>query len=218
MPAAAIVGAAAIGGVATTVAGNKAAKAQKNAAAQQIAESRRQYDQTRADYAPAREAGAGATNKLASMYGVYKPGDASYVATDFTASPGYDWRLSEGVKAAERSAASRGLLGSGAAVKAIQRYGEGLASSEYENYANSLKSLAGLGQNATTGTAAAGAQSTGQINNAYQQAGNARASSYANTGSAINGTVNNLASLYLYQQGGGFGVPKTTAATPGYGS
>lgn len=209
MPAAAIVGAAVVGGVATTVAGNKAAKAQKNAAAQQVAESRRQYDQTRADYAPAREAGAGATNKLASMYGVYKPGDASYVATDFTASPGYDWRLSEGIKATERSAASRGLLGSGAAVKAIQRYGEGLASSEYENYANSLKSLAGLGQNATAGTAAAGAQATGQINNAYQQAGNARASSYANTGSAINGTVNNLASAYLYQQGGGFSQPKT---------
>ena len=205
----AIAGAAVVGGAATVSAGSKASKAQKNAAAMQVAESQRQYDQTRADYAPAREAGAGATNKLASMYGVYKPGDASYVETDFTASPGYDWRLSQGVQAAERSAAARGLLGSGAAMKSIQRYGEGLASSEYENYANSLKSLAGLGQTATSGTAAAGAASTGAINSAYQQAGNARASAYANTGSAINGTVNNLASLYLYQQGGGFTAPAT---------
>jgi hypothetical protein len=125
----------------------------------------------------------------------------------FQASPGYQFRLSEGLKAVERSAAARGMLHSGGTLKALQRYGEGLASSEYENYANRLASLAGVGQSATAGTAQAGANAASGISQAVTNAGNARASSYANMGSAINGTANNLASLYLYQQGGGFDVP-----------
>lgn len=210
--AAAIAGAAVIGGATSIISGNKAANAAKDTSAAQIAESRRQYDQTRADYAPYRETGYSALSKLASMYGV---GGAP--ATDMSAevmkTPGYGFRLEQGVKAAERSAAARGALGSGGTLKAIQRYGEGLASSEYENYANRLAALAGIGQSATGSTAAAGAAASGQINQALGQAGAARASSYANTGSAINGTVNNLASLYLYNQGGGFG-PTTYGGTP----
>jgi hypothetical protein len=56
-----------------------------------------------------------------------------------------------------------------------------------------------------------GAYGTNAANqaNAAMAAGNATASSYANMGSAINGTVNNLASLYLYQNGGGFSPVKT---------
>lgn len=121
----------------------------------------------------------------------------------FEASPGYKFRLSEGLKATERSAAARGGLRSGATLKALQRYGEGLASSEYENYANRLAAMAGIGQSATSSTAAAGAQAAGGISSAYQQAGNARASAYQNTGNAINQTVGNLAGAYLYNKGYG---------------
>jgi hypothetical protein len=123
----------------------------------------------------------------------------------FQASPGYEFRLSEGIKAAERSAAARGLLGSGGTLKAIQRYGEGLASSEYENYSNRLAALAGIGQTATNATSAAGQSAAQGISNATINAGNARASAYANTGSAINSGINNALSGYLYTQGGGFG-------------
>ncbi len=129
----------------------------------------------------------------------------------FEASPGYQFRRDEGSKAIERSAAARGLLRSGATQKAIGRYVDGLASSEYDSYAQRLMSLAGVGQAATGGTAAAGAQASGQAANAAMNAGqgiaqgaintgNARASSYANTGSAINSTVSGLTSAYLYSQ------------------
>lgn len=125
----------------------------------------------------------------------------------FQESPGYRFRRDEGIKAVERSAAARGLLGSGGTLKAIQRYGEGLASSEYENYANRLASLAGVGQTATAQTGAAGQAAAGNIGNAYMQAGNARASAYSNTGQAISNTVGNLASAYLYNKGfGGAGM------------
>src|SRR3546814_12197660 len=77
MVAVAIGGAALVGGAATAYAGSKSAKAQKNAAnqqaqqaADQIAEERRQYDTTRADYAPYRETGYKALDTLSSLYGV----------------------------------------------------------------------------------------------------------------------------------------------------
>lgn len=254
---AAIAGAAVVGAGASVISGNKAAKAQKQAAQQSADIERYMYDTSRADYAPYREVGQGALYKLADMYGVSRPMDvpagtvtagptasgvptggligsamgrfgggfpgsttpAAAPATQYTpgysgfeASPGYQFRLSEGLKAAERSAAARGILGSGATLKALQRYGEGLASSEYENYANRLAALAGVGQTATAGTAAVGSQAAGGIAQAYQNAGNARASAYQNTGQAISNTAGGLASAYLYNKGfGGGGLTSQTA-------
>jgi len=226
---AAAIGAAAVGAGATIISGSQAADAQENAAAQaaqasrdQIAEARRQYDTTRADYQPYMQTGYGALGKLAGMYGVQRTdsngnpvasgGAASngYNQSDFQTSPGYQFRLDEGLKAVQRSAAARGLLASGGTVKAVNRYAQGVASDEYNNYANRLATLAGVGQASTGSVANAGqsmvnsaGQATSGLANAYLNAGNAQASSYANTGSAINGGVNNLASAYLY--GGLFG-------------
>lgn len=251
--AAAIAGAAVIGGVTSVISGNKAANAERDAATQasaaseratqlQIEEARRQYDTTRADYAPYRDVGYGALNRLASMYGVATSGTGAGsgaagsstlgYANDggFTASPGYQFRMDEGLKAIDRSAAARGVLNSGGADKARIRYAQGLASSEYDNYASRIAQLAGVGQAATGSTAAAGQNASNAITNAYgvngqnqgnaaMAAGNARASSYANTGSAINGTVNNLASLYLFNNAGGFGGKPIAPGSYGiYGS
>ena len=201
-PAVALAGAAVVGAGAQIISGNKAAKAQKQAAAQSIAEQQRQYDQTRADYAPWRAAGSGALNMLSRAYGI---GGQAPDLTAFTASPGYDFRYNEGLRAIDRGAAARGLLHSGAGVKAEQRFGEGLAASEFGDWWNRLAGVAGVGQQAVGGTAAAGANAANNISNAYTQQGNARASSYANTGSAINSGINNALSAYLYQGGGGFG-------------
>ena len=197
----ALIGSAVIGAGSSIISGSKASKAQKNAAAQQVAEQRRQYDQTRADYEPWRQAGTSALGRLTREMGL----DGQPPSTQFTASPGYNFRLNEGIKATERSAAARGLLKSGASMKAIQRYGEGLAASEYDSYWNRLAGIAGVGQTATDSTTAAGMNATNNISQAYRDMGNARASSYANTGSAINSGVNNVLSAYLFSKGGGFG-------------
>jgi hypothetical protein len=200
----AIGGAAVVGGATTLASGSKAAKAQKKAADQQVAESRRQYDQDRADLAPWRQTGASALERLSREYGL-SPTERGGPDSEFIASPGYEFRRDEGLRAIDRSNSARGLLTSGAADKARMRYAEGLGASEYDSYWNRLAGLAGVGQSATTTGIAAGQNSTGQINNAYREAGNARASSYANTGSAINSGINNVLSAYLYQRGGGFG-------------
>jgi hypothetical protein len=52
---------------------------------------------------------------------------------NFEADPSYGFRLSEGLKALERSAAARGGLMSGGTGKALQRYGQDMASQEYGN-------------------------------------------------------------------------------------
>ncbi len=125
----------------------------------------------------------------------------------FQESPGYKFRRDEGLKAVERSASSRGLLGSGGTLKAIQRYGEGLASSEYENYANRLASLAGVGQSATGSVAQAGQQSAQGQAQAFQQAGQARASAYQNVGQTIGGLAGDIGGAFAYGQGMGGGSP-----------
>lgn len=51
----------------------------------------------------------------------------------FKKEPGYNFRLSEGLKAVENSAAARGTLKSGRTMKELERYGQGFASNEFNN-------------------------------------------------------------------------------------
>lgn len=206
----AIIGASFIGAGANLIAGSKASKAQRKAAEASVAEQRRQFDLARADMAPWLQTGQGALAQLARLYGIAPPSGAAGANDNqayggFFTSPGYQFRRDEGIRAVERSAAARGLLRSGAAVKSIQRFGEGLAASEYDSYASRLAQLAGLGQGAASQTGQFGIVTGQNIGNALMAAGNARASSYASIGSAVNSGLNNMLTAYLYSKGGGFG-------------
>lgn len=205
MPAAAIVAASVIGAGASIIAGNKANKAIQNSTQQQITESRRQYDQDRADLAPWRTTGGAAQAKLAGLYGLEGGTPSNQPYGGFFQSPDYQFRLDQGKQALERSASARGLLGSGAALKASNDYAQNTASAEYGNWYSRLAGLAGQGQQAANTTVAAGGQNSSNIINAIGQAGNARASSYANTGAAVSNGANNALSAYLFNKGGGFG-------------
>ncbi len=111
----------------------------------------------------------------------------------FYASPGYQFRLDEGTRAIDRSAAARGMLLSGAQNKALTRYGQGVASEEFNNYGNALRNIAGLGQVANQTTASAAGNYAANAGNALMNQGMARASGYmgmANTiGSVANGVL-----------------------------
>lgn len=210
----AILGGALIGGGASLAAGSMQADAAEGAGAlylqgqrEAIAEQRRQYDQNRTDLAPWRETGSAALSEYGRLYGVGRDGllseDEMKSARDrFMATPGYDFRLSEGMKALDRSAAARGVIHGGGYGKELIRYGQGLATEEFDNYANRLAGLAGMGQQATNTGVAAGTQTAGNISNltmaganaqgnALIQAATARASGYAGVGNAAGGAVNN---------------------------
>jgi hypothetical protein len=136
-----------------------------------MAEQARQYDQTRTDQAPWRDAGV---NALAEMKGQKPTPWKNFTVADYQADPGYAFRLSEGIKALDRSASARGGLLSGGALKGITRYAQDAASQEYGNaYSrfntnqtntlsqentgyNRLAALAGVGQTATNNIQTAG--------------------------------------------------------------
>jgi hypothetical protein len=115
----------------------------------------------------------------------------------FQADPGYAFRMAEGMKALERSAAARGGLISGGAMKGIQRFGQDLASQEYTNAfnryqaertarLNPLLSLAGAGQITSQQLGQAGMQLGQNIGENLMSGANARASGYMGVGNALN--------------------------------
>jgi hypothetical protein len=124
---------------------------QRDIAEKQMALQREQYNKQIELGEPFRQAGITGQNMLlaqlqggpyasAKFGGVagYDPASAmrNFGTSDFQADPGYAFRLSEGMKALDRTAASRGGLLSGATLKGAQRYGSDLASQEYQNAFN----------------------------------------------------------------------------------
>jgi hypothetical protein len=135
--------------------------------------------------------------------------------SDFQTDPGYNFRLGEGAKTLQRSAAANGTLFSGGTLKALDQYNQDFASNEFGNAYNRFNTnklnrynmLAGLsqgGQQATNTTVQAGTNAANNISNnlmsAGSQIGDARASGYAGTGMAVNSGINNIIGLYQYSQ------------------
>lgn len=98
----------------------------------------------------------------------------------YTESPSYNWLLTEGVEALDKSAASRGRLRSSAQEDRIMQFGQNLASTDYQNYLNNLFRLAGLGGSAASSMAATGTQYGSGIAQSHLYGGEARASGYIN--------------------------------------
>jgi hypothetical protein len=165
----------------------KASKAQSKAAEAAIAEQRRQFDLSRGDLAPWREAGGQAIGQGFSML---QPG------YDHTTSPGYQFRLDEGLRGVENSAAARGLLQSGGTLKGIERYAEGMAASDFNDHFNRMMSVASGGQQAATSGAQLGQQSAQNIGNLLTQQGNAKASGYMGQANAWSQGMGNLAQIF----------------------
>jgi len=186
--ATAIVSSALIGGYAS----NKAAGTQAAAAQQGIDAQERMFERQVQLQEPFRKAGEEALNKLIPMASNYTP----FGMSQFQADPGYAFRLSEGMKALDRTAAARGGLLSGATLKGAQRYGQDLGSQEYQNafnryqiernaQLNPLQSLAGVGQTATNTLTGAAGQMGQNLATGYGNIGQARASGYVGGTNAL---------------------------------
>lgn len=236
---AAIIGSAVLGAGSTALAASKAAKAQKQAATQSADIQREMFERQAALQEPFRQAGMTAQNQIMQLLGIggdqAAPGYGSlaqpFGTQQFQQDPGYAFRQAEGMKALERSAAARGGLLSGATMKGIQRFGQDLASQEYQNAfnryqveraarLNPLQSLMGAGQSsANTLTGAAGNLGQG-LSNAAMQAGQARASGYVGVGNALNQGLGSIANYYANQplQNAMIGYYNTGGGAPSYGT
>jgi hypothetical protein len=203
---------------------SKAAKAQQQAS-QQAADVQREIFQKQTELQePFRQAGITSQNELMRLLGI--GGDASaadygmltrgYRPEDMQMDPGYAFRLSEGQKALERSAAARGGLLSGSMLKGAQRFGQELGSQEYMNAFNraqaqlgnrlgALGSLYGAGQMATQQVAGQAGQMGTNVGNLMMSGGQARASGYLGQANALSQAIGQGAGLYGMYQGGYFG-------------
>jgi len=159
----------------------------------------RMYQENVARQKPFYDVGVNALPELVAA-SKYTP----FTMDQFQADPGYAFRLKEGQKRLERSAAARGGLISGAALKAATEYGQEMGSQEYMNAFNRyqteraarlqpLQSLTGMSQTTANTLGTAGQNMATNVGNAYIQSGvnqgnallagsQARASSYGDIG------------------------------------
>ena len=203
------------------------AAAEQSAAASRYATDlqKQMWEAQQAQQKPWLQAGETALNKLIPLSDYQKFG-----MDQFQQDPGYAFRLGEGQKALERSAAARGGLLGGATGKALVNYGQQAGSQEYQNAFNRyqserqsqlgpLQSLAGVGQTAANTLGQAAGQYGANVGNlamtnaanqgnAMLSQGNIRASQYGTAGSALNQALNTDWSKI----GSAFGNPYTAAS------
>lgn len=189
------VAAAAVAGVAGSAlqSGATSSAADKATAAQQQAQER-----ARADLQPWAATGGLANTASTDLLGLNGPDAATAAFGNYQTSPGYQWQLGEGLRAVDAGAAAKGILRSGATLKAEQAYGAGLADQDFGQYYNRLFGLSQLGEKAAAGTGE-GDIKTGQGIAATDLAlGQQQSSIYGNLASGIGGAANSYATNSLY--------------------
>lgn len=191
---------AVVGGTMQSNAAKSAADTQAGSTREAIAEQRRQYDITRADYAPYREAGV---NALGQYQGEM---DRPVTAADVMSDPGYQFGLTQGQTALDRKTAAAGGRVSGAALKAAAQYGNDYGTTKYgEAYSrkqdrlNRLAALAGIGQSATAGIASAGANASSNTSSLISSQGNATAASQMAQGNIWGNAINSVGAAWQKQ-------------------
>lgn len=165
------------------------------------------YDRKRAEQQAAQPAAATSTGGGAAL-------TAQQITDKLRATPGYQFAFNEGQRALESSAAASGGLFSGKAGKALTQYGQGMADQQYGTHLNRLASLAGLGQTATAQNNQMGMQTAGNVGNALQNAGNARASGIANSANVWGSALGQIGGIAGYAWGNRGG--STGASAPGW--
>jgi len=177
---------------------NRAADISAQTAKDNLAFNRDVFNQAQANQQPFLDAGKAALGKLSPLMDYKK-----FSMDDFHADPGYNFRLTQGQRGLDASAAARGGLQSGAALKAAAAFGQDMGSQEYQNAfnrygterdraINPLMQVAGFG-GTTANNMATGGQNyantgTEIMQNAGTNQGNAalaRGSTYANSGNQL---------------------------------
>ena len=195
-------------------ASKSAAQTQADSAREANALLYKMYQEQKGLQEPFRGAGITAQNRLLDLLGLSQNRGAEgfgkygrdFSMSDFTADPGYAFRLAEGQKTLDRQAAARGGLISGGALKAATRYGQDMGSQEYQSAFNRYQTnrsnqLQPLGSLLSSGQAAASNQAAAAGNYGTQAGGNltsAGAAQAAGQVGSANALTNALGSYLNY--------------------
>jgi len=209
---AAISGAAGLAGSAmqSGAAGKAAGQAQRNL--QMV------IPQAQQAYGPYMQAGQLSLQDQQDLLGLNGPDATAAAMAKFQTSPGYQWSLGQGLRAVDAGAAARGMLRSGAALKAEQTFGSGLADQEFSNYYNRLMGLSGQGLTAGNNLLSAEEGNAQSQANVALGAGNAQSSIFGNAASGLGANINNLLSNKDFQSwiSGGSSSPPVNTTFSGY--
>ena len=215
----------------------QSASGQSDASAAAAYESGRQFDISRADFAPYREAGKVALSSLST--GVAPGGDLvrPFTMSDFESDPvtqaSFRFGLDEGVKGVNRSFGARGMSKSGSAIKALERFAADYAGQRAgESYGrfvgrqmdvfNKEAAVAGIGQTASSQTAALGQNAATRVGELGIQGANARGAgsiAASNAYASGLGNISNSLQRYYYMNnadGGGAVSNPYGYGSPGY--
>ena len=207
MVAAAVVGAATVAGsMYSSRQAGKAAKTQAASADRASQIQQENFEQTRKDLMPYKQAG---DTSLSQLMGQMTPDgyfNQTYTGQDIYSDPSYQFRLQQGQDAIQSSAAAKGGLLTGATLKALQNYGQESASQEYSNAYNRfnadqtnrynrLSNLVGIGQNAAAQVGNAGAQTAQAVANNTMAGANSIAAGQVASANNWANTANNLGSM-----------------------
>jgi hypothetical protein len=204
-----------------------AIREQINSLNSQLATYGEMRDQQVGVYQPYQDAGLAGQDQLMNYLGIggnqRAPGYGQFATAEFTPEafaagqdPGYAFRMKEGLKAVDAQAAARGGLISGAALKASQRFGQDMASQEYQNAFNRYQTtrqntlapyqqLQGVGMGAAQGLSGVYGGYGGAVGGAQSAYGNNLSNIQSGRGGMINAALGNYGN-------------QVTGALTGYGN
>jgi hypothetical protein len=232
--AAATAGAAVLGAGASLYGSSQAAGAAKDASKLQLD----MYNRTRADLAPyagmgneamgnalalANSGRTGGGPDFVNLAWGLMPGQMTQAQLEQT--PGYQFDLSQGLKAVQSAAAARGLGVSGASLKGAGTYATGLANKTYldqfnvgqkrfedtlnlntgqqtnlQNQFNRLSGIATIGENAAAQTGAQGTTAASSAGSYLNKSGEAEAAGTTGVNNALTGGANSYLAYQNYQK------------------
>jgi hypothetical protein len=200
--AAAIAGAAVIGGGVSLLASSKAAKTEKSIAAKNNALQTDIYNKNAATLSPFVAQGSTATKSINALLGLANDNGAANDAFNaFTNSDGYKFRLDQGAKQVQAALGAKGYLDSGAEDKALLTYGQGVGSDEFSKYLGYLTGQQGVGLTAASAQAGVGTNYANAVSANNSNAANATSNAYLSGAGAINGAIGSGLSAYGLSQG-----------------
>jgi hypothetical protein len=216
--AAAVAGGAIVGGVLSSDASRSAANKQSDAANNAAALQQQQFQQTRDSLQPFINTGYDAQGSLRNLLGLGAPTDGGTYGSlmkPFDAQafeqykdPGYQFQLQQGQQALQNSQAAQNGVLSGAALKDLIGFNQGMANTAYQNAFgrymtqndatyNRLSSLLGIGENAAAGVGNTGAQVMSNVGNTLTSGAAAQAAGRVGQANALTGSINNGMGYYM---------------------
>jgi hypothetical protein len=211
------IGAAVAGGVASAAIGSGISAIAGSGQSSAISAGQQQANAVLAPYS---NTGVQSDTQTANLLGLNGQPAADAAMSTFQSSPGFQYQLSQGLKAVDAGAAATGMLRSGSTMQAEQTLGNNLANQDFQQYISNLNGLSNYGITAAGGQASTDTSAAGQQASIYGNTVNGISNALGGS-AGTSSTQNGLSSLFTAN---GAPVPQTSpndgimVSTAGWGN